>query len=244
MVTSLANSTPTMPAPQPAPQPFTGFLGSEGAFYADQSSTTDIHFTRGRHATPIISSFDVDPVNYAPSDESLNDMFRSWGIEESDLAAVRATYDRNVDELLPADGAIHILGFKPTPGENVHIIPIPDDRLSLRFFDGGIGDMRVFVFDFVDVREERAVNSPAGYEIESFFNQYHHTGMFFGPIRPLEEGFGTARADIVDGCERFAVAARTPCVLRRPGKVDFRFVAPEFPDRPDNRYAAAHAARW
>ncbi|KAF6750450.1 hypothetical protein DFP72DRAFT_1072458 [Ephemerocybe angulata] len=188
--------------------------------------------------------FDVDPVKYAPSDESLNDMFRSWGIEESDLAAVRATYDRNMDELSPADGAIHIIGLKPTPGENVHIIPIPDDRLSLRFFEGGMGDMRVFVFDFVDVREKRAVNSPAGYEIESFFNQYHHTGMHFGPIRPWEEGFGIARADIVDGCERFAVAARTPCVLRRPGKVDFRFVAPEFPYRPDDRYAAAHAARW
>ncbi|KAF5334915.1 hypothetical protein D9611_009946 [Ephemerocybe angulata] len=191
---------------------------------------------------------DVDPKFYAPTtDESINDILRSCGTKESDLAAVRAIYKRSmeyVDEMLPANGAIHIMGLKPTPGEDVHIIPIPDDRLSLRFFDGGAGDMRAFVFDFVDVREKRAVNSPAGYEIESLFNQYHHTGMLFGPIRSWEQAFGVSRADIMDGCERFAVAERTPCVLHRPGKEDFRFVAPELPERHDDRYAVAHAARW
>ncbi|KAF5334937.1 hypothetical protein D9611_009933 [Ephemerocybe angulata] len=47
MVTSLANfSTPTMAA-------FTGLLGSEGAFYAGQS-TTDVHFTDAGNAGPPI----------------------------------------------------------------------------------------------------------------------------------------------------------------------------------------------
>ncbi|KAF6750453.1 hypothetical protein DFP72DRAFT_1072461 [Ephemerocybe angulata] len=46
MVTSLANGTPTMAA-------FTGLLGSEGAFYAGQS-TTDVHFTDAGNAGPPI----------------------------------------------------------------------------------------------------------------------------------------------------------------------------------------------
>lgn len=56
---------------------------------------------------------------------------------------------------------------KPQEGERVHVIDIPDDYLSLRFFEGGLSTDRIFVFDFVDRRTKEAVNSPFGYTIEA-----------------------------------------------------------------------------
>ncbi|KAF6754440.1 hypothetical protein DFP72DRAFT_899069 [Ephemerocybe angulata] len=196
------------------------------------------------------TGIDLDPMVHAPTDEALNVRFRSLGIPESELAAARADWDNRMDAQLDLGGGkIHTFGIlKPNQGEVVHLIRIPEDRLSIRFWDGGQKEQRQFFFDYVDLHEKKAVNSPAGYEVEAYPHLRHYLGMTAaGPIKSWEARRGMPRSAIPEGFERFSVPACTPCVLHRPGKEDFFFTVPDYPDVspvPGVQFATADATRW
>ncbi|KAF5335005.1 hypothetical protein D9611_009950 [Ephemerocybe angulata] len=192
--------------------------------------------------------------NFLPNDEALNALYRGMGTPESDLAAARADWDRRMDSLLDVTGGkILYEGAKPNPGDNVWLVPIPDDRLSIRFWDGGDEEEREFFFDYVDLCEKKAVNSPAGYEVEAYFNLRHHLAPGeVGPIHSNEAWAGFSRSDIREGRERFTALACNPCVLHRPGKEDFFFTVPDYPEevspvpgvKPGVHFATAGTATW
>ncbi|KZT02562.1 uncharacterized protein LAESUDRAFT_661564 [Laetiporus sulphureus 93-53] len=190
----------------------------------------------------------LPPHFYATTDEDLNALFLGLGFKQAELAGMRAEYDKRMNAMLAQGGGkISVIGAKPVPGEHIHIILIPnDDNLAIRLWDGGLEDDSIFLFDFIDMRTKKAVNSPVGYEVHAFPNRYHMLNMP-GPIISWEAAQNIQRKHIKPGEERFSVPEGTPCALHRHGQEVFMFAAPERPRKQSIhgvQLATARDAMW
>lgn len=138
-----------------------------------------------------------------------------------------------------------VIQGKPNRGDHVRIVTIPDDRLALRFFDGGMERDGIFLFDFVDTHTKKAVNCPSTYEIHALPNPYHMLNMP-GRLLSWEATRGIPPNVIKKGEERFSVPEGTPCALVRPGKERFMFAVPQRPREllPGVQLVTATDAQW
>ncbi|TFY76468.1 hypothetical protein EWM64_g7542 [Hericium alpestre] len=189
----------------------------------------------------------VAPHFYATTDEDLNALFLGLGFKQADLAGMRAVYDERMNAMVAQGGGkISAIGAKPAPGEHIHIITIPNDNLAIRLWDGGLEDDGIFLFDFVDMRTKKALNSPVGYKVHAFPNRYHMLNMP-GPIISWEAAQNIPRTHIKPGEERFSVPESTPCALHRDGQEVFMFAVPERPRKQSIggvQLATARHATW
>jgi hypothetical protein len=102
----------------------------------------------------------------------------------------------------------------------VFIIDIPGDRLSIRFFVGGMDSRAgMWFFDFYNRLERLAVNAPPGYAVTIIA-----PAGLAGAIQSIEQVFTGEAAE--PGFEKFAVMESVKCSLARPGKCLFLFQVP------------------
>ncbi|KAJ7354338.1 hypothetical protein DFH08DRAFT_691609 [Mycena albidolilacea] len=110
------------------------------------------------------------------------------------------------------------------------MIDIPGDRLSIRFFVGGM-DCRagIWFFDFYNRLERSAVDAPPGYAVTIVA-----PAGLAGAIQSIEQVSTGEGAK--PGFEKFAVVESVQCSLARHGKHPFLF---QIPSRTslDNQFA-------
>ncbi|TFY83266.1 hypothetical protein EWM64_g737 [Hericium alpestre] len=180
----------------------------------------------------------VAPHFYATTDEDLNALFLGLGFKQAELAGMRAEYDERMNAMF-AQGQ--------TRSRRAHPYHSDSERQSrIRLWDGGLEDDGIFLFDFVDMRTKKAVNSPVGYEVHAFPNRYHMLNMP-GPIISWEAAQNIQRKHIKPGEERFSVPEGTSCALHRRGQEIFMFAVPERPRKQSIhgvQLATARDALW
>ena len=104
---------------------------------------------------------------------------------------------------------------------------IPDSILAIRIWSGGMERHRQYCFDFFDVVERVAMNTPYGYVISS----YPTPGVFAHPgvQKSWEIAWGWDRDRIPAGTEKYCAIEGSRFVLTRPDKMPYYF---EIPRRP------------
>ncbi|OBZ74085.1 hypothetical protein A0H81_06268 [Grifola frondosa] len=162
------------------------------------------------------------------SDKDFDELFRSIGVPEDELAEKRRLFDNNVNEMMAScGGKIEYVGFKPEGNAgDVQFYAIPDCELSIRIWTGGMDRHGQWLLDFFNRTTSCAVNAPDGFG----FYPIQRPGFFTmsGPDGRLPSWEETAYGHqaTVPGEERFSVPEGSWWALKRPGKEDFCFVLP------------------
>jgi hypothetical protein len=116
----------------------------------------------------------------------------------------------------------------------VFLVPIPGSDHAVRLFDGGLRDQQMWILDFYDFDQQKAVNSfESGLKytlvqigLSTTMDSSEATPQEIMSLSSWEHNSRIKEEDMVSGAERFSVMEGTICALKKSGEILIYFQAP------------------
>ncbi|KAI9570154.1 Dopey, N-terminal-domain-containing protein [Boletus coccyginus] len=162
--------------------------------------------------------------------ELLKACFKMWGATDDNLYEHLERHNKHWDEIIAnsPNGRLIVIGEKPQSdgNEQVLYLQIPDSKLAIRIWPGGMQYHAGYCLDLFDITQKTSMDTPDDFEFRHISRPDGPGGM---KLLSLRKVFDVPACHIQPGNETYVVLEGSRIVLVRPGKAPFYFEIPSMP---------------